>query len=59
MYGSFDLLGARDLAMEACRNCNNWLAKQEPWKMKDDKASYVVTLNISKHKKMRVIIYCY
>jgi len=32
----FDILAARDIAMENARNCNNWLAKLEPWKMKDD-----------------------
>jgi hypothetical protein len=39
-YNAFDLLGARDLAMEATRNVNNWIAKLEPWKMKDDKVHY-------------------
>jgi methionyl-tRNA synthetase len=39
-YKAFDLLGARDLAMETARNCNNWLAKLEPWKMKDDQVGF-------------------
>jgi hypothetical protein len=40
-YGAFDLLGARDLALEAARNVNNWIAKLEPWKMKDDQVPTV------------------
>jgi len=38
-YKRFDILGARDAVMEASRNCNNWLARIEPWKMKDDRAA--------------------
>ena len=37
-FRSFDIAGAKERAMEAARDCNHWLARLEPWKMKEDKA---------------------
>ena len=37
-FKKFDISGAKEHAMVAARDCNNWLARIEPWKMKEDRA---------------------
>ena len=37
-FKNFDIAGAKEHAMVAARDCNNWIARIEPWKMKDDRA---------------------
>ena len=35
-FNEYDLSGAAELAMDALRKCNDWIAKKEPWKLPKD-----------------------
>jgi len=43
-FTDFDIMGAREITFEAARNVNNWLAKLEPWKMKEGQAALRVAV---------------